>query len=199
MSTINKTSSLSVSSQASSSDYRCRIFTSFPSVMNYISTIVTVINAFCAPIVLDCSGGDMLDDFVLVGESLTQINNLATGCAASSYDNRTQYSVSLVGNNSYFGSVSTQYSSSETFAMWIDFDDNCIFSSSERVAYMPLTSTSDTTVAVTIPSIGLGAATGIHRMRATVAYSVPPLPCGTSGTLGEIHDYSVNILASIRK
>ncbi|CAF3284400.1 unnamed protein product [Rotaria sp. Silwood2] len=78
--------------------------------------------------------------------------------------------------------------------MWIDFDDNCIFDAFENVAYRALSSTYDTSVTVTIPEIGLGATTGAHRMRATVAYMSTPDPCSSSNTYGETHDYTVNIL-----
>lgn len=167
--------------------------------MNIISTIVTVTNVFCAPVVVDCTGGDTIDDFVLQGELLTQINNPATGCAANGYDNRTQSSVSLAGNKSYTVMVSTQWGLSDIFAMWIDFDDNCIFASSERVAYLSSTPTSATAVTVTIPPIGLGAVAGVHRMRATISYSVSPTPCSATNLYGETHDYTVNILTYIRK
>ena len=167
--------------------------------MNVISTIVTVTNVFCAPAVVGCNGDDTIDDFIFQGELLTQINNQATGCAANGYDNRTQYSVSLAGNKSYTVLVSTQYGINDIFAIWIDFDDNCVFTSSERVAYLSSTPTSDTAVTVTIPPIGLGASTGVHRMRATISYSVPPTPCSATTSYGETHDYTVNILTYTRK
>ena len=167
--------------------------------MNVISTIATVTNVFCAPAAVDCTGGDMIDDFIFQGELLSQINNQATGCAPNGYDNRTQYSVSLAANKTYTVVVSTQYAYYDTFAMWIDFDDNCFFGSSERVAFLSLTSTTDTAVTVTIPPIGPGAATGVHRMRATTSYSVPPTPCSATNAFGETHDYTVTILTYTRK
>jgi hypothetical protein len=120
-----------MSSQAVSMDYRCLIFVAFIAPMNLISSSATVTNAFCAPRVVSCSSQDYIHNFLLWGESGTQINNVATGCAANSYDNRTGQSVSLAGNNSYGAMVSSEYSPSETLSIWIDFDDNCVFDSWE--------------------------------------------------------------------
>ncbi|CAF1361566.1 unnamed protein product [Didymodactylos carnosus] len=198
ISTPSATSSLLVASQASSTDYRCQIFVLFPSLMNLISSIVTVTNAFCAPRVVSCAAGDTVNDFVLMGEVGTLIYDLATGCAANSYDNRTNESVSLAGNMSYVALVSSLFSG-DKFSVWIDFDDNCVFDSSEIVANRSLNATRDTPVIVSIPPIGLVAKTGVHRMRATLSFIYVPSPCSLNNTLGETHDYAVNILTYTRK
>ena len=131
-----------------------------------------------------------------MGESGTQIYNVATGCAANSYDNRTGQSVSLAGNSSYGAVGSAEYASLETLSVWVDFDDNCVFDSWEQVATRTLNSTLNTPFIVSIPPIGVIAKTGVHRMRASLAYSTVPNPCSAGNTYGEVHDYSVNILAT---
>ncbi|CAF4206044.1 unnamed protein product [Adineta steineri] len=187
-------SSLAIGSQASSTDYQCRIYVMFPALMYLTSSVVTVINAYCAPRVVSCSSQDTINDFILMGEVSTQIYDLATGCSANSYDNRTNESVSLVANTSYAGQVSTQYSSNEQFAIWIDFNDDCIFEASEQVASRSLNATYLTPFIIAIPAIGSVAKTGIHRMRATLAYNLAPDACDAFNTYGETHDYTVNIL-----
>jgi hypothetical protein len=134
-----------------------------------------------------------------MGEVSTQIYDLATGCATNAYDNRTSESVSLVGNTSYGALVSTQWSSGEQFSVWIDFNGNCVFETSEQVAYRALNSTFDTPYILSIPAIGSIARTGVHRMRATLEYVTTPDPCSTSNIYGETHDYTVNILTYTRK
>ena len=167
--------------------------------MNLISSIVTVVNAFCPPRAVSCSLSDVIDDFIFMGEVSTQIYNLATGCSANAYDNRTGQSVSLVPNTAYTLLVSTLYSLSEQISIWIDFDDNSVFAPSEQVATRALNSTYDTPVIITIAPIGSVTKTGMHRMRATLAYSSTPDPCSPTNTYGETHDYSVNILNYTRK
>ena len=170
--------------------------------MTFMSTVVTVLTttntAYCPTRLNDCTCcGDDLNNFILVGELSTQINNLGTGCSSNSYDNRSQESVTLYENTNYIGQASSQYSGgNEQLSVWIDFNKNFQFESSEQVAYQLLNLTYDTDFLLTVPSIALGATIGTHQMRATVAYSNIPNSCGTSSTYGETHDYTVNILSS---
>jgi hypothetical protein len=198
--TPSSSSTLSVSSQVYSTDYQCQIFVLSPSSVNVTSTVVTVMTttniSYCQTLFVDCTCcGDDINNFILVGELGTQINDIATNCSALSYDNRTQESVSLYENTNYTAQVSTQYSGGEELAIWIDFNNNFQFESSEQVAYQSVIHTSNTNVIVVIPSSSAGGTVGVHRMRATLAFSNIPNPCGTSGTFGETHDYTVNILS----
>lgn len=201
---VNSASSLSITSQGNSTDYQCLIYIINPSVTTVGSSTVTVLTTtnsdYCQTKLVNCACcGDDLNNFVLVGELGTQINDLNTGCAANSYDDRTNESVSLYQNMNYTAQVSTQYSGSEYFAIWIDFNDNFQFESSERVAYNTNIISSGTNVRISIPSISGGALTGPHRMRATIAYANAPNACGSSSTYGETHDYMVTILANAGK
>lgn len=195
ISTPSTTFSFPISSQINSTDYRCRIVVQSPSLMIFTSTIITVINAFCPPRVVDCTLLDTINNFILTGELSTQINDLATGCSTNGYANRTQQTITLFESKTYVALASTQYSTNEQFAIWIDFNNNYIFESSERVAYQLLDATYNTPVTITIPSVSSGGTLGIHRMRAVVAYANTPNPCCLSTTYGEVHDYTVNIMA----
>ncbi|CAF1156034.1 unnamed protein product, partial [Adineta ricciae] len=194
VSAVSSTASFPVSFQVNATDYKCQIIVQFPALMIFTSTLVTVTNAYCAPLVISCSSADTMNDFILRGESGTLINDVATGCAAGAYDNRTSQTITLYTNLTYVALVSTQYSSLETVGIWIDFNNNFLFESFERVAYQSLNSTLDTPITITIPSISSGAVLGTHRMRAQVAYNRIPNPCAASITYGETHDYTVNII-----
>jgi hypothetical protein len=78
--------------------------------------------------------------------------------------------------------------------MWIDFNNNFVFETTERVASGVMSGTSNTLITVTIPSTGAGAVVGVHRMRASLAYYYVPDPCGAGNPYGETHDYTVNII-----
>jgi hypothetical protein len=183
--------------QPKSTDYRCSITLPGPPVIVFLSTTVTVVSAYCAPFVLTygCNYGDTINDFILVGESNTRINDIATGCAANNYDNRISESVTLFAGMAYVAFISTQYSSSEYVGIWIDFNNNCDFESSEEVGSIVLSSTSDTAITITIPAIGSGVAVGTYRMRVTDLYAAVANPCGPPAFYGETHDYTVNIIA----
>jgi hypothetical protein len=189
--------SLVISTQLSSLDYQCMVISSGPPLMTFPSTTVTVTNAYCAPSVLTygCNYQDTINDFILVGEYSTQINDLATGCAANNYDNRTSESVTLFANTAYIAFISTQYTPGESIGIWIDFNNNDVFETTEEVTTGSFSSTADTQMTLTIPAIGSGATAGVHRMRASLAYSVTPTACGSPALYGEVQDYSVNIIA----
>ena len=183
--------------QDESTDYRCVVRSlegSPPTVL--ISSSVTVVNAYCAPVVLSsgCGDADTINNFIVHGESNTIISNTGTGCATNNYDNRTSESVTFMVNTNYIVVVSTQYSGNENFGLWIDFDDNSVFESSERVAVSLLDSTYNTRILITIPTVDEGAVVGVHRMRAVVLWNVPANPCGPPASYGETHDYSVTII-----
>ena len=141
-----------------------------------------------------CALQDTINNFILVGESNTRINDLNTGCAANNYDNRIAQSVTLMTSSVYTAFVSSQYSSSEYVGIWIDFDDDSVFEPSEQVGARLLNSTLNTPVTMTIPAAG-GSVVGVHRMRVSVLYAVPANPCGPPASFGETHDYTVNIIA----
>ena len=194
------TSTLVIPNQMNSMNYRCIIYVANPSPMILKSTVITVLTTtnttYCPPRVVSCSSGDGIENFTLLGESNTGVNDTATGCSTKGYRNQTLQSVSLYQNTNYTAQVSSKYPSSQTLAVWIDFNNDFNFELWERVAYKLLNSLSLTDVLVSIPSSSSGAATGTHRMRATVIYSSIPNSCATVGTFGETHDYTVNILAA---
>ena len=168
--------------------------------MIFTSTIVTVTNSFCPPNVVSCSLNDLINNFILAGESCTQINDVGTGCALNAYDNRTQQSITLCENKTYTALVSSLYSTSERVAIWIDFNNNFVFEPSEMVASRMLNGTLNTPVTITIPSAGSGGFLGVHRMRVSLAYLYVPDPCSLSPIVyGETHDYTVNIIGYIGK
>ena len=197
---ITYTPYLIITIQNNSTDYRCRVFLTSPS-MNLTSTAVSITtpNDYCIINTVGCSYADTINDFIFNGEMFTQINDIGTGCASSGYANRTQQSVWLFESRVYTLYVSSQYSSGEWFSLWIDFNDNRRFESWERVANQLLSGTSLTPVTVVIPSISSGATVGMHRMRAVVMWNANPDPCGTFSIYGEIQDYRVNISTYIGK
>ena len=165
-----------------------------PTLIIFASTTVTVNSTYCLTTITDCSLSDTVNNFILAGEAGTQINDQGTGCTTGGFSDRSSQSVSLYNNMVYTALVATQYSSSEQVAIWIDFNNNFAFESSERVALQALVSTTNTAVTMSIPSAGAGAIPGVHRMRVSVAFSVTPHPCSVGVTYGETHDYTVNIL-----
>ena len=159
-----------------------------------MSTVVTIMTSYCPPAVTNCGANDIVHDFAVIGDLNTQINDSATGCALNSYDNRTSSSITLFTGRNDSIQTSSLCPSGQYFSVWIDFNRNLMFELSERVANVLLNGTGINTVTLSIPTVLAGATTGVHRMRASVAYNVAPNPCEVSLSFGETHDYTAHIL-----
>lgn len=166
-----------------------------------------------------CSDGDEINSFILNGENGTSIINNNTGCAPGGYDDRINELVDLAPGTTYTANISSsysfidpefpEYSDGDYCAIWIDFNDDHVFSFSELVAvHNDFLSEDGSNVTITIPSDALA---GTHRMRVMVAYpyfedSFEPEsaanfdPCNVGMNVwmyGEVHDYSVNITGTV--
>lgn len=166
----------------------------------YSFTTVEDDEVYCIPYFLTGCFYDFIDHMILDGENDSRIYELNTGCTDSNYVNRTDLSVQLAPGNEYFTRVYKGNSSisGDNLAIWIDFDDNGIFEESERVGHGAMNAGGFTDINFTIPE---NANTGSHRMRVMLAfqaYSHMLSPCNTGenySSNGEVHDYTVEILA----
>src|ERR1043165_3696267 len=140
-----------------------------------LSTITAVSAQYCVPNPggFGCSDGDMIDDFILLGVAGTSIQNNNTGCAGvTAYEDFTAQSVSLAQGNAYYATVSPQYTDpGDHLAIWIDFNNNSAFESSELVGSFLNLTVAGSTVPINIPGSAL---VGSHRMRAQVQYEIAP-------------------------
>ncbi|CAA0185679.1 GEVED domain-containing protein [Tenacibaculum maritimum] len=80
----------------------------------------------------------------------------------------------------------------EFFTVWIDFNQNGVFESSEEVVSGSSRSSSNRTAEITIPS---SAKLGSTRMRVSMKYNSKSTPCESFAD-GEVEDYTVNITAA---
>ncbi|HET8573412.1 MAG TPA: GEVED domain-containing protein [Edaphocola sp.] len=192
------TNILSVASQSDTTDYRFIAFCansgqSDTALFTEIQNLPT--DCYCTPTYsTGCSWGDEIDNFVLNGAS-TSINDQSTGCSSGAYDDRTSESVDLIQGNSYDGNIFAA-TSGDNARIWIDFNDNGIFESSESVALISgiAYSGTPTNFSVNIPAT---ANPGMHRMRVRLVYSTGASsldPCNNEN-YGETHDYTANIIA----
>lgn len=142
-----------------------------------------------------CTWGDDIAEFVLVGDVAPGINNPNTACPSGGYEDFTSMSASLTAGNTYSGNVTTSYGSPfEDVRIWIDYNGNDTFESSEEIATLASLSSSSTgSFTFTVPMAALG---GSYTMRVRLVYNTTPAtidPC-ISYTYGECHDYTVHIV-----
>lgn len=124
---------------------------------------------------------------------LVQLNTISNVTTASSgYSDFTSLSTSLGLGTSYTIYFSAGFRSSsytEYWSIWIDFDQDGTFETSERVVNGYSSSSSTLGATFTVPST---ATLGSTRMRVTMKYNSAPTACETF-SYGEVEDYTVVI------
>ena len=184
-------------SQTASNYYRCKV-TCTISGLTSISSAVKVIensasNCFCTPAssTYPC---DMWISNVTTSGGITNFNN-STGCAASSY---TDYSGTEIASNDQLATTTLSFTSSGyalAYSVWVDFNDDGVFESSERVI-----ADNNTTEALTITdnfTVPITATPGTHKMRVRGEYysdGAPTDPCSQL-MYGETEDYGFTVIA----
>ncbi len=164
---------------------------------------------YCTPAYFQgCAIAGQINDFSITGAASTSISDIGTGCSGGSgipvvaYLDHTSMSVSLAPATSYTVVTSTSLISitSTDVQIFIDFNNNNSFlDAGESVGggtFLPLGAA--TNIPVAIPT---GAAAGPHRMRVVSSGDatypgISPCPTFATATIGEVHDYTVNIITS---
>lgn len=146
------------------------------------TTCVEVVKEFCTP-TADCSYGDGFQTFVL-----KTINN-SSGCDTDGYGDYTNLSTELGRGSTYAVSVTSGYAE-QWLTIWIDFNDDLVFSADEMVV-TDFQYDNDGNTTLTIPT---DAALGEHILRGRIKWqSSSQDPC-EDFEYGETEDYTVDII-----
>lgn len=190
--TTSTTNSVTVSGLAASTNYsfsvRARDAAGNLSASSNTVAVTTspITITYCAS-----KGNSVADEFI----DYVAIGGIANTTGANAgYANFTN----LVGNVPY-GSNTIIYSAgftaaayTEFWAVWIDYNKNGTFESTEQVASGSSSSSANLSSTFTVPTTALA---GTTRMRVSMKYNAAPTSCETF-TYGEVEDYTVNIGAS---
>jgi len=125
---------------------------------------------------------------------LGTINNPSTGTAG--YENFTALSTNLIRGTAYTITITPSWTStvySEGYAVWIDYNQNGLFTDAGELVYSKATSTA--TPASGTFTVPTSATLGNTRMRVSMKYNGIPTSCETL-SYGQVEDYSVAILAT---
>lgn len=181
--------------------FSAKLFTIACGLFLGLSGNIASAQTYCTPSYSSgCGGGDDIKDVILNGGNGTMISNLNTPCPASSYQDYTtstlaNITATLIMGSTYSGNVTTNYTfAGESVKVWIDFNQNGTFETSEVVATLSaINNVSTGAISVAIPFTALA---GNTRMRVRLNYTSSATgiePCN-SVTWGECHDYKVTIL-----
>ncbi len=195
---------------SSSTDYRCIVTCSYSGVSaNTNTTTATwaLPASSCTPTYgsasAACSSYSMYAQFAVTGTSGSIAD--ASACSGSGWEDLTSStSVGFLRGNTFTSTITTggTYYSSMVSQIWIDYNDDGSFASSESVGGYNYFATPAQAVSITIPST---ATPGYHRMRVQVQYACcgfsayPSMnPCPTTAiSYGDCRDYKVNVIAPV--
>ena len=152
------------------------------------SNVVNVITSSTSVTYCTTKGNSVADEYI----DYVALGGIANTTGANAgYGNFTN----LVGNVPY-GSNTITYSAgfsgsayTEFWAVWIDYNKNGTFETTEQVASGSSSSSANLTSAFTVPTTALA---GNTRMRVSMKYNAAPTACETF-SYGEVEDYTVNI------
>ena len=154
-------------------------------------------NPYCNPAyVYGTQYGDLISAVAIPTTTLNNVSGTATNGPAYTYYSNIA-APTLQAATSYNLQVTAGSFSNQSFAAWIDYNDNFIFEPSEKVGF----STAATTASFQMVSFQINLACtpplGVHRMRVRGVYATAGStidPCATY-FYGETEDYNVNIVA----
>jgi hypothetical protein len=119
-----------------------------------------------------------------------------TSTATAGYENFTALSTNVVVGTANTITITPNWTStvySEGYAVWIDYNQNGLFTDAGELVWSKAASTS-TPVSGTF-TIPAAATLGTTRMRVSMKYNAIPAACGAF-TYGQVEDYSVTIAAT---
>jgi chitodextrinase len=145
------------------------------------STTELVLN-YCA------SQGNNINDEYIARVQLGTIDN--TSGAISGYTDFTSVSTDLIKGDSYTIAITPGWTATvyaEGYSVWIDYNKNGTFESSEQVFTQSATTTSPVSGSFVVPT---SVSDGAVRMRVSMKYNGIPTACETF-TYGQVEDYTV--------
>ncbi len=191
-------------SQTAATYYQC-VVTCTGSGISTTSTPVMVgmnsaINCYCTPAyTTGKTDGDLISNIVISGTTLS--NNSGTNPVNPAYTYFTgspNYTGTLQAGSSYNVNVSVGTFGGQNVAVWIDYNDDGTFSTSERVGYTVASIAANGSATFPIV-LSCNPPLGTHRMRVRDVWNLGGInidPCATYG-YGETEDYDVTISAAV--
>ena len=184
-------------SQAGATYYQCVVLCTGSAATGTSTPILINYNPFCTPLyTYGISSGDLISNVAIPTTTLNNYSGIGTVGPSYTFYSAITPPV-LQASTSYQIQVTAGSFTNQSFAVWIDYNDNGAFELSEKVGF----TTAATTAAYQMVSFQINLACtpplGIHRMRVRGVYATAGSsidPC-LSYYWGETEDYNVNVVA----
>ncbi len=137
----------------------------------------------------DCSDGDNITHLVFA-----DIDNTST-CSSNGYIDFTSITANLIVGNTYPMTITTNFGNDHV-TVWIDFNDNFVFDTNEKIIDNEVIGNTSGSGAVTETintNLPANMALGQHMMRVKLAWNENPSDPCANVDYGETQDYTVNV------
>ncbi|WP_395052469.1 GEVED domain-containing protein, partial [Flavobacterium sp.] len=203
ISITNAIASTLFTSQTGSTYYRCIVTCNASSETTNSNSVYVLSNSlsqcYCNPTYTNGkTDGDLISNITISGTTLS--NNSGTANVNPSFTYFTgqpNYTGTLQAGSTYNINVAVGTFGFQNVAVWIDYNDNAIFETLERVGFT--TASIGANGSTTFPiSLACNPTTGMHRMRVRDVYNIAGIsidPC-LNYLYGETEDYDINITAA---
>lgn len=155
---------------------------------------------YCVPIyTVGKTDGDLISNIVINGTTLA--NNSGTNPVNPAYTyfiGQPNFTADLQAGGTYTVSVTVGTFGNQNMAAWIDYNDNGVFETNERVGFTTAAIGANGTATFTI-TLACNPPLGTHRMRIRDVWNTPGNtidPCASYG-YGETEDYDVTITTPV--
>ena len=166
-------------------------------------TIAPFNECYCTPLYFTgTDSGDLISNVEIEGTTLANNTGFVSGTPAYTfYTGQPNYTATLVPSNSYNLNISTGEWGDQGYAAWIDYNDDGIFDTTERIGYTVGTIGTGLTLGQIndsssfIISLACTPPVGVHRLRIRGAFYIDGDqidPCLQYG-YGETEDYEITI------
>ena len=191
-------------SQTVSTYYQC-IVTCAASGLSTTSTPIMIgmnspLNCYCVPTyTTGKTDGDLISNITISGTTLANNSGTApTNPAYTYFTGLPNYTGVLQAGSTYNVTVSVGTFGSQNAAVWIDYNDDGIFATSERVGFTQGSIAANGSASFSIV-LACNPPLGTHRMRVRDVWNTSGVnidPCANYGW-GETEDYDVTISAAV--
>jgi hypothetical protein len=185
-------------SQSSAKTYHCVVTCGNESTASVpVPVLITPASGcYCSPTYTNGkTDGDLISNVVITGTTLSNnTGNAPVNPYYTYFTGQPNYTATLQSGNSYEMSVTVGSYDNQNDAVWIDYNDDAVFSVDERVGYSGMIAAGGTGTFTIL--LSCDASPGTHRMRvrdawATLGSTIDP--CINYG-YGEAEDYDITIV-----
>jgi len=160
---------------------------------------------FSTPDIVYCAASSATAANLYINKvQVANINNTSTGSVYTNFTTNPALQVNLVKGTQYPMTITSNVAAYNFAVVFIDYNRNGIFESTERVLNFPVASASSFSNSFTVPTTGVVEGQ-ILRMRVILGFAgstnaglsvSPDIVCGTNFNDGEVEDYNVVVTAT---